>query len=227
MDIKTRSGLKSTQKEIPYVISTSEAEEYLQGKINIAMKGNDEVSVNLLTLQAGNKFAPFIAYFPESVCKREKNYNNRNELSVFSGNSSNKIDLDDRIYAVIRPYIYNKDDENAFFSNEWRRRCGVPASNSAMLKSCRKPHISKFNNGKLTVVGVLIDPVRLFHDMLTSDNFEEAKRERFYVYIDGITKVSNSQFSYKVTRERANTGSKKNKNITDVLSAELARKMRR
>lgn len=223
INVKTRSGLEPTQREIPYTISTDKAEEYLQGKINLAMKG-EEISIEMLTLNLGAKFAPFVLYLPESVCTSKK-VHNTNELSLFQGDSDKKINIDQRIYKAIIPYTYNKDDENAFFSSAWRRQCGVSQKASSILKSLRKPHLAKFKGGKIRLISVMIDPIRLFHDMLTSTNPEEAKRERFRIYINECKKLKNGNCTYSISRERYTGKHSNTSNITDVLAAELSRKI--
>lgn len=226
MDIKTRSGLTPTQTEIPYNITTSQVEEYLQGKINLAMKDQGHVQIQVLTIQPGKKFAPIMIFFPENASNAGKQRGNGSELSIFQGESASKIQLDQRLYRAISPYVFNKEDENAFFSADWRRRVGVPANMSQALKAYRKPHLQTFQKGKIKLIGVMLDPVRIFHDMLASNSFEEAKRERFYVYIQEIEKIKNANVTYTVTRERADGSSGKNKDLFDVISNELAHKMK-
>ena len=226
MDIKTKSGLMPTQQEIPYNISTSQVEEYLQGKINLATKDQGHIDVQVLTIQPGKKFAPIMIFFPENVSNNGRHQNNGNELSIFqSGGGNEKVMLDQKLYRAIAPYVFNKEDENAFFSADWRRRVGVPANMSPLLKAYRKPHLQKFHNGKIKLIAIMLDPIRIFHDMLSSNNPEEARRERFCVFIQNIEKIKNANVTYTVTRERSDGSSGRNKNIYDVLSAELSHKI--
>lgn len=226
MSIKTRSGLMPTQTEVPYLVTTSEVEEYLQGKVNVALKDQGHMNIQVLTIQPGKKFAPLMIFFPESASNSGRPQGGNNELSVFKGENASKIQLDQRLYKAISPYVFNKEDENAFFSADWRRRVGVAANMSQTLKAYRKPHLQKFQNGKIKLIGVMLDPVRIFHDMLSAENYEDAKRERFCVFIEKIEKIKNANVTYTVTREKADGHSGRNKDLQDILSTELSRKMR-
>lgn len=227
MDIKTRSGLMPTHTEIPYTVTTAKVEEYLQGKINLATKGSSDVIINAMTIQPGKKFAPIMVFFPESASNAGRNQNNNSsELSVFQGESSEKIQLDQRIYRAIVPYMYNKEDENAFFSADWRRRVGVPSTMSQSLKAYRKPHIQRFQNVKIKLIGIMLDPIRIFHDMLASIDPEEARRERFNVFVEKLEKIDNANYTYTITRERQDHKGGKNKDLVSIISNELSRKMK-
>ena len=147
-DIKTRSGLLLTNQICLSNITTNDAENYLQGKVNgivqsmrAAGKNIGDVEVGLFTTEPGTKFLPFVVSLPTSVLASEgKGRKNANELAIFNPkdeDNNHGVDLKEEFHNLFRIYTYNKQDEAAFFSQEWRRLRGVSRTTSAKIKEMR------------------------------------------------------------------------------------------
>lgn len=225
MNVKTRAGLVPVETEMPYSITTEEAEEFLQQKFDAIVsamqkKGEhqEDVKIMLFTTKCSKKFMPFMVLLPLSVLKGKKERKNDYELDLFNPESSEKIaKLKDPFYQLIGSFIYNKNDESSFFSNAWRQALGVSLKTSHMLKANRTPKIQKFNKGASEYVVCMLDPVRLFHDMLTDVNNKDAK---FGVEIAHTECIKSTNFRYEVLRV-ARKKKKTDKSFEDRLAYEI------
>lgn len=224
--INTRSGLTPNENGLPFTITTTDVENYLQRKMNIinssmAQAGNPKnIDVRVYTTEAGTKFVPFVVILPLDVLQNNKNKRN-DEPDIFNPKSEDKsANLLEPYYNLLKSYVYNKDDENAFFAEDWRRARGVSRDTSPSLKMMRTPKVTSMDGGRVQVVSVMIDPLRIFHDMLimTDDN-----RRDFKIEISGWQKIRTGEFRYDVKRMMYSKNKKKYK---DTFAEELNRKMR-
>ena len=117
-------------------------------------------------------------------------------------------------------YTFDKADGEAFFSSDWRRARGVSTNTSSILKHNRLPRIQKLNNGSMERVTFLIDPIRIFHDMLVMDT----NNTNFKIEIKDWQKIRSGEFRYDMKRV---LNTKKNKKGGgNSFADELNRKMR-
>lgn len=88
-----------------------------------------------------------------------------------------------------------------------------------ILKEYRIPKVTTMNNGGVRYVSFMIDPIRIFHDMLTSDD----DRRTFKIEIVNWQKMATGSYRYDIKRViNKNKNKQKYKNT---LAAELNRKM--
>ena len=229
-EIKTRSGLTPDETGLPYSITTSKVEEYLQRKVNTISSGianttgeaEKNVSIRIYTTEAGRNFLPFIIVLPLDVLADNPNKKKHTgEHPMFNPKDTDRtVHLRKEYYELFKAYIYNKEDQGAFFSDDWRRARGVARDTSQVLASTRLPKIVSLNNGRLQVVTLLLDPLKVFHDMLesTDDN-----RRDFRVDIEDWRKIDEGEYRYDVKRRLFKKGGKK---YRDTVAEELNRKMR-
>lgn len=223
----TRGGITPNQNSLPYSITTSDVETYLQKKVDVVVsdlrkKGMNiaDIDVHVTTSQAGEKFLPFIVVLPMSALKDNMRKNN-DEPSIFNPKESDRsANMIDGLYYLFRSFIYDKGDEAAFFSDDWRRQRGVARGTSEYLRTLRTPKITTvpINNTRMEMVVFMIDPLRIFHDMLVMGN-----DKNFRVEITNWKKLSAGEYQYDMNR-RVNTKNKQGYNNT--LADELDRKFR-
>lgn len=227
-EILTRAGIMPDEKELPYTISTSDVEKYLQKKVNTLVermnrdKGSNlnKIDVNVYTTEAGRNFLPFIIVLPLDVLDRKEKNKRNNTPSIFNTKDSDGTSrMLPEFFKLFSSYTYNKDDETAFFSEDWRRARGVSRQTSPILKSMRTPKISNLENGKLKTVCFMLDPLRVFHDMLTRTDDNRS----FKIEVDKWKKVQTGEYKYFLKRV---VGNHKGKGYKNVLADELNRKMR-
>lgn len=210
MSLKTKSGLTPVENEIPFTITTEQAEAFLQkqfdGAVALCNQKDDEhrqgeVRIMLLTVKCSKKFAPFMLLLPTNVLMGKKERKNDQELDIFNPGSSDKIaKLKSPFFNLVGSYMYDKNDERCFFSNSWRQALGVSLKTSQMLKNNRIPKIQRFNKGQNEYVACMIDPLRLFHAMLASVDDNDDKINKFGVEIASTEQIKSGNWKYETYR---------------------------
>jgi hypothetical protein len=156
-----------------------------------------------------------------SVLKDKQRRRPNDEPSIFNPKDSDgTVAIYDSIAKMFSSYTYDKADGEAFFSADWRRARGVSTTTSAVLKRNRVPRVQKFG-GNLETVTFLIDPIRVFHDMLVMKN----STANFMIDINNWQKLRSGEFRYDMTRIIRKKKGKKN-NGDDNIADEINRMMR-
>lgn len=224
--VKTRAGVMPVENEIPYSITTEEVEQFLQKKFNslaeLARKNGtdaENIKVMLFTSDCGKKLKPFIVLLPTSVLASKKDKGNNQELSMFNPDSSEKsVRLKQWVYELLNCYQYDKTDKQLFFNQAWRRQVGISMHTAHILKANCFPHIQKFNKGRIKYVTCLLDPVRIFHDMLGD---VENPKAQFDTWIGKTEKIRLTSYRYDVYRTVKGKHNKEDKPYQDILAREL------
>lgn len=221
-DFKTKSGLKPSEDGVPFSITTSNVETYLQQRVNVvtqSAENKEHVDIKVYTTEPGKYFCPFVVVLPTSVLENQNQSSEDDEPSIFTPNKSGKrIRLRPEIYHLFKLYIYNEDDEKAFFSNDWKNRTGVRSDASAALKRIRIPSLTNFEG--TDVVMFLLDPLKVFHDMLKYKDDTRA----YKISIKSLKKIRSGEYIYGI--ERSLNNGKGNKKYKDVFINELNKKLR-
>lgn len=226
--LNTRSGLTPNEDRLPYSITTSNVESYLQKKIDTVMnraaleakKEPEKIEVRVYTTEAGKSFLPFVVILPLDALEDRKQKKQSNMPSIFDTKSvDGTANLKKPIYEVLSAYVFNKQDGEAFKSDSWRRDHHVNREATGVLLSMRTPKVVSMENGKLKVVELMIDPMRVFHDMLRIDS----DNRQYRIQIESWQKIQTGEFRYDVKRV-INKG--KGKKYKSTLADELNRKMR-
>lgn len=227
-NFKTRAGIAPNEKELPYSITTHDVEEYLQGKIDVVLNRmasqngtvKESIDVRVYTTEAGKSFLPFVVILPMDVLEKRPKKSNKKVPSIFDTKGTDgSANMRPELYKLFSAFVFNKDDEQAFFSDDWRRARHVNRETSPVLKGLRTPKVTSMENGRLQVVSFMIDPLRVFHNMLEI----EGDTRQFKVDITGWQKMQTGEYRYDVNRV-INKG--KNRKYRDTLADELNRKMR-
>ena len=202
---KTRAGIQPSEKELPFSITTTDVEEYMQRKLNVVVNGmrqnglwrGDDIEVKVITVEMGSKFVPFTVVLPTNVLKDRKNRQSNDELSIFNPKDNDMTaNVYEPIMKMFASYVFDKADGEAFYSADWRRARGVSTTTSAVLKRNRLPRVQKLNNGSMERVTFLIDPIRVFHDMLMMDN----NNTNFRIEIENWQRIRSGEFKYDMKR---------------------------
>ena len=227
--MNTRSNLRPITSREEWRITTDDVERYLkEKKINALPDDLKGTSIIVKTMNVGKYFLPFMVLLSMNAIEGNGNRSNNNELDIFNPDNSdgNKVNLKNAIYKALVPYVYNKQDEQAFFSSDWRRTRGVTSSMSSKLKYNRTPHVQVFNKNtrnEMKLVTLMIDPLRVFHDMVTDMS---NPHEQFRINISSIEKIKECEYSYTFTKDPIFGKNKKDKNIDDIIALELTKQMR-
>lgn len=239
-DMETRSGLKPVNSgDVPFEITTEQAEDFIQKKFNaITRQARDngenieDVKVTLTTLLTGKAFAPFLIVLPTSILKsNNNNKKNRNgkkeELSIFNPvETSAKPYIHDGLHMQLQCYEYTTDDRRVFFDRNWKNALGVTQRDSDFLRYNSTLRIQKLNRGREEFITVLLDPLKVFSDMLENPN---NPGKNFSVVIDEFVKVAGGMYKYHVVRVPKSGKNKKKgqKSNRERIAFELQNRMRR
>lgn len=229
--IKTRSGLTPDENRLFIEISTEDVERYLQKKFDavsakLRASGVDapNIDVHVDSGEASRKFVPLAITLSLDVIedKRAKEKgNNRDELPMFNPtrNTGNYANISAPYWKILEAYQYDKKDRILFQSSDWCRKKEVSRESSRNLVMLSVPRIHQVDKD-MKVVLMLLDPVRIFYDMLV--DIEHTGR-KFLVRIDSLKKQETGEFIYTVFRYTDK--SKKSKKKFN-LAEELNRKIR-
>lgn len=225
---KTRSGLRPANTEVPYIITTEDAERYLQKKVdaivavmNSNADGNNRqepVQITLMSLKCSKKFHPFFLMLPTNTLVGKGK--NKEELQIFNPEESEgQTRIKPLLYKLVKSFRYEKRDESVWFNSQWRSVLGIRHQTVQILKDHRLLKIQRFNKGKNSYVTCVIDPIRLFHDMLEDPTNDD---ERFRVYINKTTPIRAGHAEYEVIRV-LNKGDKADSSVKEEMLAEITK----
>lgn len=236
MEMKLRAtGLAPEKTDLAFAITTTDAQRFLQEKVNNLVKtmrlqdvNQEDVEVILFSTKMTKKFVPFMILLPKSVLKNKGEKKVRNEISYFNpeDSGSSNASVKEPFWNLLKCFIYDKADEQAFFKNTVRQQLGLSMESANRIKANRSPKVVKLNGGKCEYVTCFIDPLRLFHDMLVDQNNRD---ERFLVMVNDTEQIKNDKYKYHVARslDAGFKQNKKGKNLNDKLINELNQKIGR
>lgn len=209
MPMKTfqvRAGLEPCQKDMAFNITTTEVQQYIQKKINVVVqKFNPELSgkvnITVYTTEAGRRFFPFVVLLPKIVIDEEVEEANDKLPGIYQMNRQEQnSSIKEPIMKALSIYCYTNDDKNAFKSDDWRRRTGVSRSTAFFIMDMIKPKlITKIQD--VEFIQIIIDPVRVFHDMLKMEGDDKESKQDFYVEIRSWKKLKLGEYKYNVLRK--------------------------
>lgn len=230
-DMKTISGIRPEEKrEIPYGITTNEAEAFLQKKFDAIVKQmnmetqkyndshpdeddlplQDDIEVNLITTRMSSKFYPFVLVLPSSVLKDNSRKRGKDELDIFNPqHSEQNANLKKPLYNIIQPFLYDDNDKKSFFSTNFQHALKISSRTAGSLKANCRPRIHHFDKDRVSYVIVFLDPLRLFHNMLTILD----DKTPYDVMIDRVEQLKGGNFCYKVSRAVKSKNKKNKKGI--------------
>ena len=229
--IKTRSAIAPAvdDRDVPYKIKTSQAEEYIQKKLDIVCsmmrqngKDQPDVKFNIMTTQMGKLFFPMLGILPIDIISETED-DKKEVHDIFNPGSSKQFpSLKKEFWTVLQPWLYSKQDEDVFFNQNTRSALRMSLAESHKMKNYRQPKLYSFNKGRTKVLLFMIDPVRLFKDMMTDVNNEDQK---FDVIINRVTQINDTNYRYDITRSTSQK-KKKNNNNDNRIFKEIERRIK-
>lgn len=225
--IATRCNLQESTKKLQYDITTENVKKYLDSKFEFINKGLknknvpnvNDIDVNIRTLKIGKNFLPFIVVLPDDVLDRASF--DPNTPSVFRPeDDDDAVRLKPYYYHFLANYMYSKEDIGYFGSSSWRRAAGnPPAGNIRVLKKYARPAIEtvpESNGQKTTMVLVILDPIKIFHEMLIDNN---NPKQRFTTFVTEMQSVGEGSYNFTVSREVIKKNKNDGKQIEDLINA--------
>lgn len=217
----TKGGLTPDQNGLPYTITTEKIESYLQQKLNIVCKEANipQMTLRIYTIEMSKNFFPMIITLPKTALKSSENKENEDYEpgeEVFDPEQNDSyVELRPELYKLFKIYVYSTADESAFFSEDWRRLTKVSRMDSSKLKKLRTAKVMEVND--TVVVVFMLDPIRVFHDMLSDRNM----KKDFRFDITGIKKLREDNYRYSVRTYPGRNKKPKGNDIFAILKRRL------
>ena len=211
---RNRSGFAPRQSRyLIYEISTMDAKKYIQNKIDLVVKSMRQkggyqipnIPINLISVNTGENFKPFAISLPMSADESyyvnpEQPEEDENVNPIFMPEYDDedcemiKARILGPIYNALKAYKYNKADKEMISSQEFRSKHGISRNKAKNFRDFVNPRVIPIEgrSGEMQFnIILLLDPIRVFHDMLTdADNpninfritIEEFKEMKFGVF---------------------------------------------
>lgn len=210
-NIENRAGIVPVETVKKYEINTSQVGEYLQTRINgftsAARKNGiemEDIPINVITMEFSKKFTPFIVILPEeAIAQRSGKDEKEGIMSIFQNEDNGELSkLEKPVWSAIASYLYTKNDKKCFTdSGNLRKTLGLTTGDANKIASYCSPKIIKVEKDRRHVV-CLIDPIRVFSDMIRAEN-ETTKdgAPKYMTMIEKSVKLSHGNFKYYITKE--------------------------
>lgn len=221
--IVTRSGLEPDfEGQLPFKCTTLDVEAYLQKKIDVAVelakeKNPDlsDIDIRLTTTTLfGKDFLPFLLMLPTSALidyERKRKKKVEGELSIFNQqDDARRSTLRPEIFNAIKPFKYTNEDKEFFRGNN-NRYVKYDHRKVPSLISFMDPKTIGLGRGKnkRSQVVVLIDPVRIFFDMVKDVDYPDDNFD-IEISMKATKRLKSGIYEYKFIRD-ADFNRKKNK----------------
>lgn len=220
-EIITRSGITPNESGLPFTISTADVREYLQAKMDVicdamAKQGKNLGHIDIMVYSPetfGRKFIPFTIFLPTDILVGKRKTVNKDEPSIFNPAVEDKaVDIIQPIYNLLKCYTYSSADKEAFERSKFlKRELNLSHNNLYDIMRYMTPKVVKFPSSKYELVTLLLDPIRVFHDMLI---MPDSKKD-FSIIIESCQKIRGNEYNYNIIRTVYN-GKNKNKNGNNV-----------
>lgn len=214
--------------DIKYEFTTIKCANFIEEEfrqVEDAMKvasGNTEIPhvvPKITSAKIGKRFYPLLLILPGDVLENQEQNENIPDIFLPENDS---VSLKKSYHLTLLRYRYDKQDINSFRSNTFKHDSGV-FRNSDIQFLCRYayPKIEKnmVDGEERPFVVMILDPIRLFHNMLVD---ELRPKQRFRVFIKNVKDIDGENFRYTVQRSI----DKKKDSDTEELQHLLTRKMR-
>ena len=220
---KTRAGLLPIDNVLKYKINTKQVENYLQQKVNFLTKSSGEdIPISAETFHAGTAFYPIIVALPSDVLKDKGTYDD--VRSIFDEKGAESTDyIRDDFKKFLQTMQYSDKDIKQLFEYKYKKQLGINANNALTLKKFQ--HTKKLRFGKNiddSVVFTAIDPISVFHDMLTVQN----DNRQFLVNVEKVIRIEDTNYEYFLSRE-IKSGKNSLKRNQENFFNNMGRKMRK
>ena len=199
--MKVRSGVEASSDEIIYKFTTKMVEENLQKKFAMIKEVCEKegrkfpyIKVALHSHKLGKNFVPFILVLPES-CLEEKNDTNNYNIIFSSDRDNSAVRFKQPVFDLLKAITYNKNDKKTFDSPVWRRQSGIVRGQDKLLSRLSSPIVEYIGNSRKVLV--LVDPIRIFHNMLVSPEHE---KQEFDVDIRRCEEIESGNHIFTVAR---------------------------
>lgn len=235
LGLETVSGKTPDAKNLPYIITTEEAERFIQQRLDAARysmikdgvldESEPQVKISLFSVAGSDRFFPFIIVLPTSASKGMINKKNNKIDSFFETaneedhNGKKSVILKEYIYKFLGFYTYKK---GIFENPGFRRDTGISKHQQSELIKLATPRMIRDGNNS-NAIGLVLDPIKIFISMLTftSEAADKGARSRIRVDINDVRKKESGRYIYFVNKYYSKGNKKHTSNFADQLNFRL------
>ena len=192
-----------------------EVEKYLNAKFKMIAKairdsGNkdeEDVIIKVCGRKYGYNFYPIVAVMTPNVLQPSK-YADSSIPDYFRGEDPDNVWLKSQYYKYLLNFMFDDEDRKAFHSSMMKRALGIKQYKDVNeLNKYSKPKVERDRDDRPAYVTVILDPVRVFSDMVTD---MDRKWENFKVDIDRVERgKEEGDITYTILRKLVKDGNKK------------------
>ena len=210
---------------IPYKISTKAVERYFRDMISSLKSKFDPdgemIKFNLISIDCTDKskfkhprFVPFLCEISINAEDNGSSSNSNSDFDSFFNPEANKdnghIRLKKWFNDFLNHYTYTgMNNKNfRFTTDDIRRSYGISRQAANIMNSWIFPRYVKNNNGSVEYIAVLLDPLKIFYDMLRCMDGSIANNYNAEEVI--VNEIEQGQYIYKFTRRVDNRRRGKN-----------------
>ena len=224
----TKSGCTPDVNNLTFTITTQDVLKYFKEGLSQIMKNpNSELKdlnlkdVEIVSTKQGKYYYPFLLIMPYDQVCYTKAQSNKPIQPIFNPEESSylsKAPLKNQMRNFLGTdkndrFLYNSEDRNVLRTPKWRRNAGVDEGRGLRdIITLTEPRHYQFriNDRVIHQAKVLLDPMRVFADMLMEKNGD---RRPFRIEVEQVQKINKGLYSYKIKRSIiTNKGNKRKSN---------------
>lgn len=192
-------------------LSTKNVQEYMQERIDMIVatlrkrserySRLENIPVTIAGVQASDKIGSFAVVLPPDALEAEATNVDGIPSIYLQKDEEAELMLIPEIENFFKLYAYSKWEKKDFEDADFRKRYNVSRQTAETLINFSVPRYRKVDGDDhdTDIVMFFINPITVFHDMLTE---EGEKRESFEIQIDAIKKIRNAEYEYHVRKLR-------------------------
>lgn len=233
MLLVTKSGCSPEQDELKFKISTERVEKYIKDELrklinapNSELADLDLSKVEIRSTKQGKRYYPFLIVLPyDQACYGKSDKNDGKNTNPFFDSSStymSKAPLKNQLRNFLgtdrnERFMYTSEDRNVLRTPRWRRDAGVDEGRGLRdIITLTEPRHYQFtpdkNGPAVHVVKVLLDPLRVLHDMVAPKGGSD---KPFRLDSFEFKKLNRGLYMYEFTRREINNKGNRRKGNED------------
>lgn len=208
---ENRTGIVPVETVEKYEITTTQVNEYLQKRLNtfttVARNNGfecEDIHVNVVSFEFSKKFAPFAIVLPEEAIAEKSGGKEEGIMKIFQNEDNAELSrMTKPVWSAIASYLYTKNDKKSFVdSGNLKKTLALTSGMASQIAGLCSPRIIRVDRDHKHIT-CLIDPIRIFSDMIRKDKNEVNKdgAPKYMVFIDKAVKVGNGNYKYYITKE--------------------------
>ena len=190
------------------LLSTKDVQNYIQERIDVivaALRNKNpkyadlkDIQIRVAGAQASDKFVPLMIILPPEALEAEATSNDEVPYIFLERDEDGQLTLIPAIEKLFKCWAYTKEDKKAFENPRYQRAININRKMAADIINFTTPRYRQRKDGdeKTEIIMFFIDPIKIFHEMLTEEN----ETKSFKIDIANFKKIRNGEYDFKVMK---------------------------